>query len=113
MTEQTMRDNQTLLAFWDQVFTVPEEEKEAARREGAGPWEEQAPSEKLLRAACELGSGKRRHQVLSEIRHFPAVGRFDLSGGGLFAADHSEPLSNDRERHEPGLCDCGWRADAL
>ena len=55
MTEQTSRDNQALLAFWDQAFLIPEAEKEAARREGPGRWEELAPSEKLLRAACELG----------------------------------------------------------
>ncbi len=59
MKEQTIRDNKTLLAFWDKAFTIPEEEKEAARREGAGNIEDMAPSEKLLRAVCELGACKR------------------------------------------------------
>ena len=59
MTEQTSMDNQALLAFWDQAFFLPAEEKEAARREGAGAWVELAPAEKLLRAVCALGSRRR------------------------------------------------------
>ena len=59
MKEQTIRDNKTLLAFWDKAFTIPEEEKEAARREGAVNIEDMAPSEKLLQAAAELGGCKR------------------------------------------------------
>ena len=59
MTERTVHDNQTLLAFWDQVFAIPEAEKEAARREGVGTWEELAPSKKLLCAVCELGGRKK------------------------------------------------------
>lgn len=59
MKEQTIRDNKTLLAFWDKAFAIPEEEKKAARREGAGNIEDMAPSEKLLRAVCELGGCKR------------------------------------------------------
>lgn len=58
MTEQTSTDNQTLLAFWDQAFFLPEEEKEAARREGAGSWADLAPAEKPLRAVCGLGNRK-------------------------------------------------------
>lgn len=61
MTEQASRDNQALLAFWDQAFFIPAEEMEAARREGVGSWEELAPSEKLLRAVRELGD---RNNVL-------------------------------------------------
>ena len=59
MRETTIRDNETLVAFWDQAFFIPEEAKEAARQEGAGPWEEMAPSEALLRAVCELGGRKK------------------------------------------------------
>lgn len=59
MNEQTMRDNETLRRFWDGVFAVSEAEKEEIRKSGAGPWEELAPSEKLLKAACGLG-GKRK-----------------------------------------------------
>ena len=55
MAGRTVHDNQSLLAFWDQTFAIPEQEKEAARQGDAGSWEELAPSEKLLRAACELG----------------------------------------------------------
>ena len=59
MTEQTILDNQALVEFWDRMFTIPEEEKEAARREGIGRWEELAPAEKLLRAVCALGGRKK------------------------------------------------------
>lgn len=55
MEEKIIHDNETLLAFWDQAFAIPEEEKQAARSEGAGNWEQMAPSEKLLRAVCGLG----------------------------------------------------------
>ena len=59
MNEQLSIDDKTLQAFWNQAFFIPEEEKEAARREGAGSPEEMAPSEKLFRAACGLGSRKK------------------------------------------------------
>ena len=59
MSTRTIRDNQALLEFWDQAFFIPETEKEVARQEGAGSWEALAPSEKLLRAACMLGSRKK------------------------------------------------------
>ena len=58
MTERTVHDNQTLVAFWDQAFAIPEEEKEAARREGVGPLEAFAPSEKLLNAVSAFGTKK-------------------------------------------------------
>ena len=58
MNEQTMRDNQALLAFWDSVFALSEEEKEQAVQEGIGSYRDLAPSEKLLNAACALGSRK-------------------------------------------------------
>ena len=59
MKERTTTDNQALVAFWDSVFTIPEEEKEAIQKEGMGPWEALAPAEKLLQAACALGSRKK------------------------------------------------------
>lgn len=59
MDTQTTRDNQALLQFWDQAFAIPEEAKEAARREGAGTWEALAPSEKLFCATCELRNRKK------------------------------------------------------
>ena len=58
MSERTIHDNQTLIAFWDRVFAIPEEEKEAVLQEGVGPWEALAPAKKLLDAACALGAGK-------------------------------------------------------
>ena len=59
MHTQITRDNQALLKFWDQAFFISEEAKEAVRRVGVGTWEELASSEKLLRAACVLGSRKK------------------------------------------------------
>ena len=57
MNEQTSLENQALLEFWSAVFTIPEEEKEAARQD-PGSWEELCPSEKLLRAVCAFGGRK-------------------------------------------------------
>ncbi|MBR4905607.1 MAG: class I SAM-dependent methyltransferase [Clostridia bacterium] len=59
MNEQTMRDNQTLVSFWNSVFALSEADKEGARQEGIGPWEALAPSEKLLSAVCALGGRKK------------------------------------------------------
>ena len=59
MNTKTTLDNQALLAFWNQTFLIPEEEKEAARREGIGGLEELAPSKKLFDAVCNLGSRKK------------------------------------------------------
>ena len=39
MNEQTMRDNQTLVSFWNSAFALSEADKEGARQEGVGPWE--------------------------------------------------------------------------
>ena len=59
MNEQTMRDNQTLVSFWNSVFALSEADKEGARQEGVGSWEGLAPSEKLLKAVCALGEKKK------------------------------------------------------
>ena len=59
MNEQTMHENQTIVSFWNSAFALSEADKEGARREGVGPWEGLAPSEKLLKAACTLGAGKK------------------------------------------------------
>ena len=58
MNEQTIRDNQKLVSFWDSFYALPEEAKEGARQEGIGPFEALAPSDKLLSAACALGAKK-------------------------------------------------------
>ena len=59
MNEQTKRDNQTLVSFWNSAFALSEADKEGARQEGIGPWEGLAPSEKLLKAVCTLGEKKK------------------------------------------------------
>lgn len=59
MNEQTMRDNQTLVSFWNSAFVLSEADKEGARQEGVGPWEALAPSEKLLKAVCALSEKKK------------------------------------------------------
>ena len=58
MNEQTNRDNQALLAFWNGFYAISEEEKKEAQETGFGPLEAFVPSEKLFQAACTLGSGK-------------------------------------------------------
>lgn len=61
MNEQMYRDNQALIAFWDQALTMSEEDRTAAREADPEEWKELAPSEKLFRAAEMLG---RRKKVL-------------------------------------------------
>ena len=59
MTDQTVLDNQALIAFWDQAFTLTEEDRAAHAQADADSWKDLAPSEKLFRAACELGKCKK------------------------------------------------------
>ncbi len=59
MDERIAETNRRLIAFWDGAFTQTEEEKEQARQLGAELWRDLAPSEKLFRAACALGSCRR------------------------------------------------------
>ena len=52
------QDNRTLIAFWDQAFSLSEDEKAQilSQREEV---KELAPSEKLFLAACSLGKRKK------------------------------------------------------
>ena len=59
MDEKTHRDNRNLIEFWDKVFTLSDEDREEARKEGAEIWKELAPSEKLFRAAASLANRKK------------------------------------------------------
>ena len=52
--ENVKRDNRILIDFWDQVFTLSEEQK-AQLRNQQEDWKELAPSEKLFQAAFSLG----------------------------------------------------------
>lgn len=56
MSDTSSRDNSALLKFWNGVFALTPEDKREALTNGPGSLEELAPSAKLLRAACELGS---------------------------------------------------------
>ncbi|MBO2516598.1 MAG: hypothetical protein CW338_04860 [Clostridiales bacterium] len=61
MDEQIRKDYDALITFWNSVFTMSDEDK-AQGAEGIDPdedWKSLAPSEKLLNAACDLGSRNR------------------------------------------------------
>ena len=117
MKEQTIRDNETLLAFWDQAFFLPEEEKEAARQSGGGSWEEMAPSAKLLRAACELGGGKKALDfgcgngwaaVAAAKSGCPDVTAADAAPHAAEAASFVAELFGVSEQVHPVCCADGW-----
>ena len=117
MTEQTSRDNQTLLAFWDQAYAIPEEEKAAARREGDGSWEELAPSEKLLRAVCELGGGTKVLDygcgngwaaIVAAKSGCPAVTAAVAAPNAVGAAGFLAELFGVSERVKPVCADGDW-----
>ena len=56
--ENVKRDNRILIDFWDQAFTLSEEQK-AQLRNQQEDWKELAPSEKLFQAAFSLGERKK------------------------------------------------------
>ena len=58
-TEKAALDNQTLISFWDQAFSMTEEAQTKARERGADGWKSLAPSEKLFQAAASLGTRSR------------------------------------------------------
>lgn len=51
METKTFQDNQNLIGFWDQAFSLSDDEREALRRIEPESWKEMAPSEKLFQAA--------------------------------------------------------------
>ena len=51
--------NSTLIQFWDQALTLPEEDKAKAAEQEVGDCKDLAPSEKLYLAARELGACKK------------------------------------------------------
>ncbi len=55
--ENVKRDNRILIDFWDQAFTLSEEQKAQLRNE-QDDWKKLAPSEKLFQAAFSLGERK-------------------------------------------------------
>lgn len=61
MKEQITNENKTLIDFWDRFYTLSEEDKKEISSGALESFEQLAPSEKLLAAACELGS---RNKVL-------------------------------------------------
>ena len=59
MLENTAKDNQVLIDFWDKAFALSEEQQAEARNQAAENWKDLAPSEKLFRAAGSLGQKKK------------------------------------------------------
>ena len=117
MDTQTTRDNQALLEFWDRFFAIPEEEKEAARREGVGEWKELAPSEKLLRAVCELGGRKKVLDygcgngwaaIAAAKSGCPEVTAADPAPHAAEAADFLAGLFGVSEQVRPVCCGGDW-----
>ena len=117
MDTQTTRDNQALLEFWDRFFAIPEGEKEAARREGVGEWKELAPSEKLLRAVCELGGRKKVLDygcgngwaaIAAAKSGCPEVTAADPAPHAAEAADFLAGLFGVSEQVRPVCCGGDW-----
>ena len=61
--ENVKRDNRILIDFWDQAFTLTEEQKVQLWNQQED-WKELAPSEKLFQAAFSLGERKKVLDVI-------------------------------------------------
>ena len=59
MENKTAQENQALIDFWDQAFTLSDEDKESQSQVDPESWKELAPSEKLFEAAKSLGQRQR------------------------------------------------------
>ena len=59
MMNDTERDDQTLVDFWDKVFSQSEEDPAEGQETEPESWKDLAPSEKLFAAACSLGQRKK------------------------------------------------------
>ena len=57
MSEKTVKDNQTLIDFWDKAFAMRDDGKDEEVSPEA--WKDMAPSEKLFKAAQALGTRKK------------------------------------------------------
>ena len=57
MSEKTVKDNQTIIAFWDKAFALNEQEQ--AEEISTDAWKDMAPSAKLFDAAQNLGTRKK------------------------------------------------------
>lgn len=59
MDMKLSQDNQNLVAFWDQAFSLSEEDRKELLQSDPESWKEMAPSEKLSRAAASLANRKK------------------------------------------------------
>jgi len=59
MSNNTEKDNNTLIEFWDKAFALSEEDMMREKETSKDDWNDLAPSEKLFHAAVSLGSAKK------------------------------------------------------
>ena len=59
MSNNTEKDNNTLIEFWDKAFALSEEDMMREKETSKDDWNDLAPSEKLFQAAVSLGSAKK------------------------------------------------------
>ena len=59
MSNNTEKDNNTLIEFWDKAFVLSEEDMMREKETSKDDWNDLAPSEKLFQAAVSLGSAKK------------------------------------------------------
>ena len=57
--ENTVRDNQRLVGFWDQALSLSDADRAELRKADPESWKDLAPSKKLFEAACLLGKKKK------------------------------------------------------
>ena len=57
--ENTARDNQRLIDYWDQALSLSDADRAELRKSDLASWNELAPSKKLFEAACLLGKKKK------------------------------------------------------
>lgn len=59
MSNNTEKDNNTLIEYWDKAFALSEEDMMREKETSKDDWNDLAPSEKLFQAAVSLGSAKK------------------------------------------------------
>ncbi|MBR6954505.1 MAG: class I SAM-dependent methyltransferase [Clostridia bacterium] len=114
--EDAARDNQTLIRFWDQAFTLSGEQK-AQIRDGQEDWRGLAPSEKLCQAAQSLGQrrkvldygcGTGWAAVIAAKSGCPDVTAVDLAPAALEAAALYAARHRAADRIRFACVDAGW-----
>ena len=115
--ERTEKDNRTLIEFWSKALTLSEEDKESTNAIDPDSWKEMAPSEKLFRAAQELGSckkvldygcGNAWASIIAAKSGCSDVDAVDVAQGGAEAASFYAGLFGVSDRIRVSYIDPAW-----